>query len=425
MKSITVSLFVLGVALVIGAAHAQPHQFQLARQFGPAFGVENDGVFAAASRSGFHVIAGHIGGALPGATSAGAVDAFVRIYDEAGNVIWTRQFGTSANDIATAVAIDSSGNVIVTGTTCGVFPGEASAGDCDVFVRKYDASGGVSWTRQLGTAAAETSGKVAVDAAGQIAIAGTTRGSFPGFAPSGFSDAFVARFDATGNQLGLRQFGTPGSDQASGIGIDAAGAIVVCGGAGGALPGQIFLGGGIDAFLMKLDAGLTTVWTAQFGGAGESCPDLAIEPSGGIYAVLSGALRQYRQFTSAGVQVSTIGFGSEINAIAADATGVTVVGFSSVATLDGQANAGGNDGYVRRHQLNGPLVWIDYFGTSESETVLAVSANGSSVFIGGITNGVLPGQTPSGFNDAFARKYFIAAPSNGPTSSAASDPPSA
>src|SRR6185369_12327046 len=210
----------------------------------------------------------------------------------------------------------------------------------------------------------EFSGKVAVDAAGNIAFAGTTRGSFTTFTISGFNDAFVTRYDAAGNQLWLKQFGTAGSDEANGIGIDSSGFIVACGSVEGSLNGQPALGAS-DGFLTKLDTAGNTQWTAQFGSTqSDRCVDLSIDPSGSIYAVLSGALRQFRKFTSAAVPVTTIGFGSEITGIAADATGVSIVGFTTF-TLSGQANAGGNDAYVRRYTAAGAEVWTDLFGTTD------------------------------------------------------------
>ena len=48
-----------------------------------------------------HVV-GYTDGEFPGQTSSGSTDAFVRKYDANGNEVWTRQFGTSAQDLALA-----------------------------------------------------------------------------------------------------------------------------------------------------------------------------------------------------------------------------------------------------------------------------------------------------------------------------------
>src|SRR2546425_1032036 len=103
----------------------------------------------AVDASGVYV-AGLTWDALPGQTSAGSGDAFLRKYDASGNVLWTRQFGSSDFDQADNVAVDASG-AYVAGVTAGAFPGQTSAGSADAFVIKYDTSGNVLWTRQFGS----------------------------------------------------------------------------------------------------------------------------------------------------------------------------------------------------------------------------------------------------------------------------------
>jgi hypothetical protein len=78
-------------------------------------------------------------GSFSGQTSAGSTDAFVSKFDLEGNIVWSRQFGTSAADYALGVAADTSG-VYVVGYTSGGLQG-ANAGGEDAFVRKYDPNG--------------------------------------------------------------------------------------------------------------------------------------------------------------------------------------------------------------------------------------------------------------------------------------------
>src|SRR5205823_600611 len=65
--------------------------------------------------------------------------------DAGGAELWTRQFGTAVNDFPGGLAADASG-VYVAGSTHGTLPGQTSAGDEDAFVRKYDAAGTELWT---------------------------------------------------------------------------------------------------------------------------------------------------------------------------------------------------------------------------------------------------------------------------------------
>lgn len=54
--------------------------------------------------------------------------------------LWTRQFGTSDDDSALGVAVGVSG-IYDTGVTNGALPGQSSAGTQDAFVRMHDVVG--------------------------------------------------------------------------------------------------------------------------------------------------------------------------------------------------------------------------------------------------------------------------------------------
>jgi hypothetical protein len=63
---------------------------------------------------------------------------------------WTRQFGTSNNDISFGVSADGLGNVYISGETDGNLEG-TRAGSFDAFITKYNANGTLQWTQQFGT----------------------------------------------------------------------------------------------------------------------------------------------------------------------------------------------------------------------------------------------------------------------------------
>jgi hypothetical protein len=102
-------------------------------------------------------VAGVTQGGLDG-VSAGGSDVFVRSYtgSDPPQTLWTRQFGTSADDRAFAVAASGdlsdphpshSRQVYVAGATAGTLVG-ANRGKYDAFLRRLDGSGNVSWTDQ-------------------------------------------------------------------------------------------------------------------------------------------------------------------------------------------------------------------------------------------------------------------------------------
>jgi hypothetical protein len=216
------------------------------RQFGtPSF----DQVRGIALNASGVYVAGMTIGVLPGQKSAGAHDVFVRRYDAGGNEVWTRQFGTSNLDDISAVAVDDSG-VYLAGSTLGELPGQTSTGNADTFVRKYDLDGNELWTRQFGTPEYDQARGIAVHSS-RVYLVAWTLGALPGQTNQGFHDAFVAQFGADGEQLSVRQFGTSNLDDPFGISVAASG-IYVAGLTGGSLEGQQNAGN-VDAFVIKLD----------------------------------------------------------------------------------------------------------------------------------------------------------------------------
>nr|WP_253881562.1 SBBP repeat-containing protein [Microcystis aeruginosa] len=130
------------------------------------------------------------------------------------------QFGTSGYDSATGVSSDGSGNVYVSGYTDGSFPSYTNLGSYDAFVAKYDTSGNPVWVKQFSTSSHDYAEGISSDSNGNVYVSGKTFGSFLGYTNLGLYDAFVAKYDGNGNQLWLRQFGTSGDDEITGISSD-------------------------------------------------------------------------------------------------------------------------------------------------------------------------------------------------------------
>ena len=101
-------------------------------------------------------ISGGTAGSL-GGPNAGEGDAFVSKFDAAGNIQWTRQLGTSEGDESSGVSADGLGNVYISGYTAGSLGGPY-AGGTDAFVAKYDEAGNLQWVKQLGSSATDLAG---------------------------------------------------------------------------------------------------------------------------------------------------------------------------------------------------------------------------------------------------------------------------
>ena len=95
------------------------------------------------------------------------------------------------------MAVDSSGNVYAAGYTEGALDG-SNAGGWDLFVVKYNSSGTKQWTRQLGTSSDDWAYGVAVDSSGNVYAAGYTEGALDGNTSSGSYDLIVVKYNSDG-----------------------------------------------------------------------------------------------------------------------------------------------------------------------------------------------------------------------------------
>jgi hypothetical protein len=94
-------------------------------------------------------------------------------------------------------------------------------------VAKYDPSGTLLWQRQLSLRTLDVLYGVTLDAAGNVYVAGETLDSPFGFI--GATNPMWAKYDSSGNQLWVQQFGTAEYDGAQGIAVDHAGHVYVTG----------------------------------------------------------------------------------------------------------------------------------------------------------------------------------------------------
>ena len=303
---------------------------------------------------------GYTAGALAG-SNAGGIDAFVRSYDSAGTLRWTRQFGTSDDDIALAIATDAAGNVYASGYTSGALEGE-NAGGSDAFIRSFDSAGTLRWTRQFGTSGSDTATGVAIDAAGNVYATGTTTGALDG-SNAGGSDAFIRSYDSAGTLRWTRQFGTSGNDHAQGIASDAADNVYAAGYTSGAFEdSEGSSAGGSDGFVRSYDSAGTLRWTRQFSASGD---DVA-------------------------------------RGIASDAAGNVYVAGYTAGAFEG-SNAGGGDGFVRSYDSAGILRWTRQFGTSGDDLALGIATDATGdIYVTGSTSGY---SGNPGLAAAFLRKY--------------------
>jgi len=197
-----------------------------------------------------------------------------------GNYVWAKGYGDSNVQAANSVALDSTGNIFVTG----VFRGTLDMGKGpmtgagvmtdDVFLAKLDAAGATLWSMGFGDQTNQAGFGVATDSSGNVVVVGRFEGGINfgsgALNSAGTTDVFVAKFDGTGKLLWAKRYGAAGADQARAVAVDAMGNIHLTGSfttsidfGGGAI--KPVSGGGNDLFVAKLDANGNHIWSRPFG----------------------------------------------------------------------------------------------------------------------------------------------------------------
>ena len=323
-------------------------------------------------------------------------------------LVYSTYLGGSGMDAASGVAVDAAGNAFVTGYTfspnfpitagsydagCGT-DGGCNIGTNDAFIAKFNASGSaLLFSTYLGGSLDDVGGPIGIDALGNVYVVGSTASSdFPTinaaqsvFAGGGM-DAFVAKLNATGNALLYSTYlGGSGNEDQRAIAVDPSGDAYVTGSTTSANfpvanPIQVANAGGADGYITKLNNAGQILYSTYFGGIGD-------EAINGV--ALSAAGEAY----ITGSTTSTIYFPATPGALV---TGV--VGGAFIAKL----NAGGS-AIIYSTNIGGDDLYSSGSG-------IVIDASGDAFVTGSTYSSSFP-TTPSayqtvlrGYSDAFALK---------------------
>ena len=208
----------------------------------------------------------------PFETATCTVDVFVSKYNSSGVIQWTRQIGVSAkNTIGNAIAIDSSDNIYLAGTTNGGLDGHALTGTGDMFVIKYDSSGTKISSIQMGVSAKQVNAAaLSIDTTDNVHVAGWTTGGFDGNSLTGSQDMFITKFNSSGVRQWTSQNGVAATyTHAWGISVDTVGNVYVAGDTGGNL-NSVVKTGSTDSTILKYNSSGVRQWTKLLGATGKS-----------------------------------------------------------------------------------------------------------------------------------------------------------
>jgi hypothetical protein len=367
---------------------------------------------------------------------------------------WHTFYGSGQSEAGLAMAVDSSGNVYITGYSGTSWLGDSdtlpkhphSEGGYDLFVLKLDSGGGYQWHTFYGAAGWSDQGNgIAIDQSGNIYISGQSSRSWlgdggtdprnPGY---GSSDLFVLKLDSAGAYQWHTFYGSSGVEVGNAIATDGSGNAYVTGYSettwNGPAPDNTLPvhghSGGYDLFVLKLATSGAYQWHT-FYGSGVYDPGLAIAANssgtgvavtgkvhGNLYEVViqpkhpySGAEKiivlkldgngayQWHTYYGSGISGSDQGQG-----IGIDGRGSIVVTGSSNTSWQGDDNTnpkhaygGINDIFVLKLNSTGDYQWHTFYGSDNNEYAYGLTSDRfNNIYVtGSCSKGIWYGAGPT------------------------------
>lgn len=150
------------------------------------------------------------------ANLGGLFDYVLAKYNTSGTIQWQRKLGSANNDLGYDIALDSSANLYIAGDqNVGSFN--------DVGLAKYNSSGVIQWQRKLGDLATnEQCRGVAVDSSANVYVVGSTN-------TTGVNSALIAKYNTSGTIQWQRRLTGTTDNQFYGAVVNASGDVFAAG----------------------------------------------------------------------------------------------------------------------------------------------------------------------------------------------------
>ncbi len=278
----------------------------------------------------------------------------------AQNFKWAVSGGGATYDEGVGITTDVNGNVLITGMLESVanFSGTVltAAGQHDIVVAKYTADGTLLWVRKAGGLEGDKAYGIVTDAASNVYISGeyeatSSFGNGISITSSGGNDAFIAKYDSSGNIQWVSPIKGAGEERGYGLSLDQTGNIYCT---GFSSSGTTNFGnnktttgnaGGEDIYLAKFNSSGLCQWAKRFGGSNADRGYQVLADNNGNLFIN-------------GVFSNTVNFGT-----------------------GNQTSAGKTDIYfAKASQSNGTVSWVKKYGSTEDEVVYSLFKDAAGNF---------------------------------------------
>jgi hypothetical protein len=307
-------------------------------------------------------------------------------YNSNGVLQWAVRFDGTGNreDIPNAIDVDASGNVYVTGGS------QSNIGDRDFVTIKYSPAGAVLWTRRwTGFGGEDIARALKIDSAGNVYVAGSSTGNSTGL------DFILIKYDANGTFLWWRGYNGPanGDDVPSGIAFDSTDKVYITG-------TSLGVNTGTDYATLKYAGNGKLKWIQRFNGpasGADKSAGIAVDDTGvvvtGTSAGINGTVMDYAtvKYSKKGARLWISRFNGPVNGDDT-ASGVALDdGHNVYVTGTSLGNATGKDYATVKYDANGVFQWVRRYdgpvNSTDAAAAIAVHPTSHNVYVTGSSLG--------------------------------------
>jgi hypothetical protein len=287
----------------------------------------------------------------------------------------------------------------------------------DVALMKYDSAGRLVTTRTLGAASTASGYAIAIDANGDVAVAGSVTGALNTKATDAgktgdvadVADSFVTVFDKDGQEVWTQRRGARAADEATSVSFGADGTVYIGGRARSTVTGGAPVGGW-DGYVQAFKAGepyptagivSKAVGISQFGTTSDDSVDAMTVDGANLYtAGVENGHAVVRHFTLDAEGVPTLASTRDLGTISGDIRGISVAGGQVIVTGASRdsglsagtlntAHSGGKDVFVASLATDltaSPADRMTWYGGAGDDSAADVKVHDGKVWITGVAD---------------------------------------
>lgn len=346
-------------------------------------------------------------------------DAFIASFDQNGIRQWATYFGGTYQERIYSAALDTNDNIFIAGNTTSLIgistPGanqtNLSSGD-DAFITQFSSTGSLIWSSYYGGDDHELITAISIDDSNKVYVTGHTSSTDLPCTPnayrntlSGYENAFLGVFDNAGNVIYNSYYIKGSNTRGEGISITADGTVYIAGYTNDSEVSpfsnihQSQNGGYLDGFILKINSQYQTVWKTYFGGEhNDLIESIDIDENENLYLIgksksIGGIATASAYQPSYSNSNTWDGFAIQLDSSSNQQWGtyINAGGDEDITTIKYQNNSlwvlgmtdgtalttdptslqqsinGGYDNIILNFSLTGNLLWSTYFGGSNDE----------------------------------------------------------